>query len=68
MVRGILGSRKLDFLFIDGDHSYEGVRRDFEMYSPLVREGGIICMQCIKQQSYWKKEKRGIVSAFQLAI
>ncbi|RPH56645.1 MAG: class I SAM-dependent methyltransferase, partial [Acidobacteria bacterium] len=32
----------LDVLFIDGDHSYEGVRRDFEMYRPLVREGGLI--------------------------
>jgi len=29
-------------LFPDGDHSYEGVKRDFEMYSPLVRPGGII--------------------------
>lgn len=33
---------KLDFLFIDGDHTYEGVKKDFEMYSPLVRKGGII--------------------------
>ena len=37
-----LGSEKLDFLFIDGDHSYNGVRRDFEMYSPLVKPGGAI--------------------------
>ena len=33
---------KLDILFIDGDHSYEGVKKDFEMYSPLVREEGLI--------------------------
>lgn len=33
---------KVDMLFIDGDHSYEGVKQDYEMYSPLVREGGII--------------------------
>lgn len=32
----------IDFLFIDGDHSYEGVKQDWEMYGPLVREGGII--------------------------
>jgi len=32
----------IDFLFIDGDHSYEGVKKDWEMYSPLVREGGIV--------------------------
>lgn len=34
--------KKIDFLFIDGDHSYNGVKMDFEMYCPLVREGGII--------------------------
>lgn len=32
----------VDFLFIDGDHSLEGVKQDFEMYSPFVRKGGII--------------------------
>ncbi len=37
-----LKDRMIDVLFIDGDHSYAGVRKDFEMYSPLVREGGII--------------------------
>lgn len=31
-----------DFLFIDGDHTREGVRLDYEMYSPLVRKGGIV--------------------------
>lgn len=42
-----LDSAKLDFLFIDGDHSYEGVKRDFEMYSPLVRKGGVIAFHDI---------------------
>lgn len=32
----------VDFLFIDGDHSEEGARMDYEMYSPLIREGGIV--------------------------
>lgn len=41
------GPEKLDFLFIDGDHSYEGVKRDFEMYSPLVRKGGVIAFHDI---------------------
>jgi predicted O-methyltransferase YrrM len=33
---------KIDFLFIDGDHTYEGVKRDFEIYSPLVKKGGLV--------------------------
>jgi predicted O-methyltransferase YrrM len=32
----------LDFLFIDGDHSYAGGRLDFELYVPLVRRGGLV--------------------------
>ena len=37
-----MGDRQIDFLFLDGDHTYEGIRQDFEMYSPLVKKGGII--------------------------
>jgi len=33
-----LKNRQIDVLFIDGDHSYEGVKKDFEMYSPLVKK------------------------------
>jgi len=41
-VEGVLCGEKLDFLFIDGDHTYNGVRQDFDMFSPLVRSGGIV--------------------------
>jgi predicted O-methyltransferase YrrM len=37
----------IDFLFIDGDHSYAGARQDFEMYSPVVKRGGIIAFHDI---------------------
>lgn len=37
-----LSGRLFDFAFIDGDHTYEGVRADYDNYSPFVREGGII--------------------------
>lgn len=33
---------ELDLLFIDADHSYDGVRRDFVLYGPLVRAGGLV--------------------------
>jgi len=32
----------LDFVYIDGDHSYYGVRNDFSHYYPKVKNGGII--------------------------
>ena len=41
-VKQILGDRKFDLLFIDGDHNYEGVKKDFLKYRHLVREEGII--------------------------
>lgn len=31
-----------DFIFIDGDHTYEGVRQDFLDYSHLAKKGSII--------------------------
>lgn len=38
----VLQDIKIDFLFIDGDHSYEGVKRDFELYTQLLTENGVI--------------------------
>jgi hypothetical protein len=35
---------QIDFLFIDGDHSYEGVKTDFELYSKLLSNRGIIAI------------------------
>ena len=46
-VKQAVGSHELDLLFIDGDHAYEGVKRDFELYSPLVRRGGIVAFHDI---------------------
>jgi hypothetical protein len=33
----------LDFVYLDGDHSYDGVRQDLALYAPRVREGGVLC-------------------------
>jgi predicted O-methyltransferase YrrM len=59
----------VDFLFIDGDHAYEGVRADFEMYSPLVRDGGLIALHDIVEGSsefvggvprFWREIRQGL--------
>lgn len=33
---------KIDLLWIDGDHSYEGVKSDFDLYSKILSDNGII--------------------------
>ena len=33
---------KIDYLHIDGDHSYDGVKLDFELYSQIMSDSGII--------------------------
>lgn len=47
LVRRALDGRPVDVLLIDGDHRYEGVRRDYELYAGLVREGGLIAFHDI---------------------
>lgn len=32
----------IDFLFIDGDHNYDGIKKDLELWYPKVKIGGII--------------------------
>lgn len=42
-----LAGEPVDLLFIDGDHTYKGVRADYESYSPLVRPGGLVAFHDI---------------------
>ncbi len=46
-VRRYFRGAPIDLLFIDGDHAYESVRRDFELYVPLVRPGGLVALHDI---------------------
>jgi len=41
--------RKIRFLWIDGDHSYEGVKSDFDLFSPFLADGAIVALHdCFK--------------------
>jgi len=62
----IIGKEKIDLLFIDGDHSYLGVKKDWEMYSPLVKKGGFVAFHDIcfhpqvlacEVERFWKELK-----------
>jgi len=46
-VAKILNGRKVDLLFIDGDHSYAGVRSDFEMYREFMAPDGLLTLHDI---------------------
>jgi autotransporter strand-loop-strand O-heptosyltransferase len=48
----ILGDRKVDFLFIDGDHTYRGVKQDYHMYKEFVKPGGWIAFHDIKDTEF----------------
>lgn len=54
-VGSILKGRDLDFLFIDGDHTYDGVKRDFNTYREYVRPGGLIAFHDIKDTPYHQR-------------
>ena len=34
--------KSMDFIYIDGDHSYDQVKQDLEMYLPKLKDNGII--------------------------
>jgi cephalosporin hydroxylase len=46
-VKAWLGNDRLDFLFVDGDHSLAGVSADYRIYAPLVAPGGLIAFHDI---------------------
>jgi predicted O-methyltransferase YrrM len=50
----------IDFLFIDGDHSYEGVKKDYAMYSPFLSKENLTVFHDIKDSKlgvgkFWRK-------------
>jgi hypothetical protein len=46
-VASIFQAGSVDLLFIDGDHTYAGVRQDFEQYKHFVRSGGVVAFHDI---------------------
>lgn len=66
-VKETFGNTPIDFAFIDGDHTYEGVKADFFNYGPMVRKGGIIAfhdilphpdMKDIEVDRFWKEIRK----------
>lgn len=53
-----------DFIFIDGDHSYEGVKKDFELYKKLLSPRGYIGFHDIDANHVFKDNAGGEVYKF----
>jgi cephalosporin hydroxylase len=74
-VKELLAGKQLDMLFIDGDHTYDGVKEDFRMYSPFVKKEGVIVFHDINDQAdaqcqvknFWK-ELRGNHDSMEIII
>jgi predicted O-methyltransferase YrrM len=55
-------STSIDFLFIDGDHSYEACMRDWQEWSRFVEAGGIVAFHDARTfKGGWPKEDWGPV-------
>lgn len=57
---GKLRDKELDFVYIDGDHNYEGVRADLENFYPKVKLGGQIFLDDYSLTGWWRD---GVVRA-----
>ncbi len=47
-IENVLGDRDIDFLFIDGDHTYGGVKADFDLYKRVLADDAIVAVHDIK--------------------
>jgi cephalosporin hydroxylase len=50
----ILGGNKVDLLFIDGDHTYEGVKKDFDNYKSFLSQTSLVAFHDIVPDCYSK--------------
>ncbi len=48
-----MDNESLDFAYLDGDHSYEGVKADLAGVFPLMKSGGVIMMDDYHRRGWW---------------
>lgn len=58
---------KFSLIFVDGDHSEEGIKKDVEAWLPLLKEGGILCGHDYYKENegpYWVHVRQYIEDKF----
>jgi predicted O-methyltransferase YrrM len=55
------GARRPDFIFIDGDHTFEGLRADWEAWSGLVASDGVVALHDSRSSATRQIENAGSV-------
>jgi predicted O-methyltransferase YrrM len=56
-------AEQLELLFIDGDHSYDGAKADFERWGALVRPGGHLLFHDAVDSSRYGNHYPGVARA-----
>ncbi|MCL4338900.1 class I SAM-dependent methyltransferase [Patescibacteria group bacterium] len=51
---------KYQYIYIDGDHSYEGVKRDYSLFWPRLDKGGFMAFHDVVARGYLDKGLFGI--------
>lgn len=55
LMAGLVDDDSLSLLYIDGDHSYEGVLRDLKAWLPKVKTGGVVALHDYENSDYGVK-------------
>ncbi len=53
----------LDFVYIDGSHLYEDVKKDIELYYPKLKEGGLLAGDDFPKSKYDDGKENGVNEA-----
>ncbi len=48
--------RRYDYIYIDGDHSYEGVKRDYKIFWPLLNKGGFMAFHDVLAEGSFRSK------------
>lgn len=57
--------RKYEYIYIDGDHSYQGVKNDYDLYWPRLATRGFICFHDIYLKGLSHGEEFGVWKLWQ---